>query len=265
MQIDQVFSQLSEPQPSYQINIDKSWSQGRTVYGGMSASLVFQAMQNLITDTRKVRSVHINFVGPLDPEKPIHISAEILREGKSVTQLVGKAMQNGEVATMVQACFGHSRDSKLYVINRDTHAMPMPKKAKFIPQIPKVVPKFLQHFDLALEKGALALAGNREAVLHGWCRFAQPPEAITTSHLINLMDCWPPTMLQMLRLPAAASTMSWNIEFIQPDFSLAPTDWVACQCSASHIQDGYGHEEADFWDAKGNLIAKARQVVTIFA
>ena len=85
------------------------------------------------------------------------------------------------------------------------------------------------------------------------------------AYFIALMDAWPPTMLQMLRLPAPASTMSWDIEFINPKLELDPAAWYASETEAQHIQDGYGHEEAKFWDQNGNLLALSRQVVTVFA
>lgn len=265
MHIDKALAQLAEKQDVYSVNLDKTWGQGRTTYGGMSAGLIYKAIENEIEDERMIRSFHCNFIGPLDFEQPIEVSARVIRTGKNVTQLVGEASQNGKVATMAQACFGHSRESKLDLRNNHRHDMPKPKKAKFIPQIPKIVPKFLQHFELSLEKGALALAGNKDADLFGWSRFKQPPSEMTMAHLITMMDCWPPTMLQMLRLPAAASTMSWNLEFIHPEIALDTDGWMASQCSAHHIQDGYGHEEGSFWDKNGNLIAISRQVVTIFA
>ncbi len=265
MSIDLVFSPFQQKQHSYQVTVPNTWAQGRTVYGGMSAALAYQAAENLIEDEREVRSFHCNFIGPLAPDVELQVTAEVLRTGKNVTQIVAKVEQNGQVGVMAQVCFGVSRESKLDYKAGDRHDMPLPKKAKFIPKIPKVVPNFIQHFDLALEKGDFSFKKNSEAVLHGWSRLKKAPEKLKMAYLIAIMDAWPPTMFQMLRLPAPASTMSWDLEFINPKVNIAPDAWIASHTDARHIRDGYGHEEANFWDENGELFAISRQVVTVFA
>ncbi|NVK23628.1 MAG: thioesterase family protein [Gammaproteobacteria bacterium] len=265
MNIEQIFTQFAEQKPEYTVTIDKTWTQGRTMFGGISAALCYQAAENLIEDGRAVRSFHVNFIGPLLSNEPITVTAEILRTGKNVTQIVATASQNDRVCSMAQVCFGVKRDSKLLSHAKDQHDMQLPKKGKFIPKIPKIVPEFIQHFDLALDKGNLGFGKSDEAILHGWSRFKKAPQSMSIAYLIALMDAWPPTMFQMLRLPAPASTMSWDVEFIEPELALKPEQWFASETEAVHIRDGYGHEEAKFWDQSGNLIALSRQVVTVFA
>lgn len=265
MSIDAIFEAFDEVKTEYVINVPKTWCQGRTLFGGISTALAYQAAENLIEDDRALRSLHCNFIGPLNYDEPVVVSAEVLRTGKNVTQLLAKVCQNDQVGVMVQICFGMSRESKLLSLADDMHNMTLPKKANFIPNIPKVVPAFIQHYNLALDKGSFGLGKSEEAVLHGWSRYSNPPKTMRMAYLIALMDAWPPTMFQMLRLPAPASTMAWDIEFINPKLSLSPSAWVASETEAKHIQDGYGHEEAKFWDENGNLLALSRQVVTVFA
>ncbi|MFT5676917.1 MAG: acyl-CoA thioesterase [Paraglaciecola sp.] len=95
-------------------------------------------------------------------------------------------------------------------------------------------------------------------------RFSKAPSEVTDAHLIALIDVWPPTPLQMLRWPAPASSMSWNVGFIRPHSAFHPTDWFAYQAHARQAAVGYGHTEANIWDAKGELIAVSRQTVAIF-
>lgn len=265
MSVESLFTEFSEKKDEYLVTVDKTWTQGRTLYGGVSAALTYQAAENLIEDGRGVRSFHCNFIGPINFGEPITVTAKILRTGKNVTQILATAEQNGRVCTMSQVCFGVKRDSKLDSRAPDAHQMTVPKKGKFIPQIPKIVPEFIQHFDMALDKGSFGFGKSDEAALHGWSRFKKTPEKMTMAYLIALMDAWPPTMFQMLRLPAPASTMSWDLEFIQPDLMLKPDQWFASETEARHIKDGYGHEEAKFWDENGNLLVLSRQVVTVFA
>ena len=265
MSVESLFTEFSERKEEYVLIVNKTWGQGRTLYGGVSAALTYQAAENLIEDGRGVRSFHCNFVGPISVGAELTVKAEVLRTGKNVTQIMATVSQNGRVCTMSQICFGVNRASKLDSQAADSHNMSVPTKGKFIPKIPKIVPEFIQHFDLSLDKGSFGFGKSEDAILHGWSKFKNAPEQMTMANLILLMDAWPPTMFQMLRLPAPASTMSWDVEFIQPDLPLNTDQWFASETEARHIKDGYGHEEAKFWDQQGNLLALSRQVVTVFA
>lgn len=266
MHFDQLVDSTIESVLSNQHNVSVSskWSQGRTVYGGLSAALLYAAIKHQVSDDRVLRSYNVNFVGPLLVDKPIGFETEVLRQGKNVTQISGRIIQNNNVCVQSQACFGVERPSKVVVSNADTHTMELPKKAKFLPQIPKVTPKFLTNVDLAIVDGGLPFTGRKKSHIDGWMRFKHPVAKITDAHIIALIDAWPPTVLQMLKWPAPASTMSWNIEFIHPHSPIAPTDWLAYQAKTRQAAGGYAHTEANIWDQQGELIAISRQAVTVF-
>lgn len=244
--------------------VPEDWAQGRTSFGGISAGLIYQAISQHVADDRVLRSFTTNFVGPLNVGTPFSIEIELLRTGKNVSQFIGKAVQDGKVAVFCQACFGVPRESSIRVDNNEQHNMTVPKKGKFIPQIPKVTPKFLRHFDLSIAKGGLPFTRQKEALIHGWMRFKQPPKTINDAHIITLIDAWPPTLLPMLKWPAPASTVSWNLEFIHPHRALTGEDWFAYQADTRQAADGYGHTEATIWDMHGEVIAISRQTVAVF-
>jgi acyl-CoA thioesterase len=247
-----------------QLSIPKEWAQGRTAYGGLTGALVYSAIRQKVGNDRVLRSFTCNFVGPVVTETGFDIEVEVLREGKNVTQVIGKAIQNENVCVMVQAAFGVSRESKIEVLNTDRHTMRAPTKADFLPQIPKITPKFLRHIDLARQAGGLPFTGSKESKIDGWMRYTKPPKALTDAHLIALIDGWPPTTLQMLKWPAPASTMSWNIEFVYPHCTFSPKDWFAYQVRTRQATDGYAQTEANIWDPSGRLIAISRQTIAVF-
>ncbi|GAC35416.1 acyl-CoA thioesterase [Paraglaciecola polaris] len=254
----------SDNQDRPQLSIPKEWAQGRTAYGGLTGALVYSAIREKVSNDRVLRSFSCNFVGPVTTETPFDIEVDILRQGKNVTQVTGKAIQDGNVCVMVQAAFGVSRESKINLRNTDRHAMRAPTKADFLPQIPKITPKFLRHIDLARQGGGLPFTGSKESEIDGWMRFTDPPKALTDAHLIALIDGWPPATLQMLKWPAPASTMSWNIEFVYPHFGFSPEEWFAYQVRTRQATDGYAQTEANIWDSKGQLIAISRQTIAVF-
>ncbi|GAC14195.1 acyl-CoA thioesterase [Aliiglaciecola lipolytica] len=255
-------SQDAENHPN--MTIPKQWGQGRTVFGGLSAAVAYMAIKQKIPEDRVMRSFNCNFVGPLTVEEPFEIQVEILRQGKNATQALGRIVQNQKTSLSCQVCFGVGRKSKISVENSDIHDMPLPKKAMFLPQIPKITPKFLRYYQLSSVEGGLPFTGSKKSNIKGWMRFKQPPKQISDAHLISLIDAWPPTVLQMLRLPAPASTMSWNIEFIHPHQDFNPSDWFAFQATTRQAADGYAHTEGNIWDQSGKLVALSRQTVGIF-
>lgn len=266
MHIDHLLQQLRENTSANtsRLTVPKVWTQGRTLFGGLSAALLYEAIKNKVKPDRVLRSLTTNFVGPLLAETEIEIQVQILREGKNVTQVTAHALQNNQVAVFSQACFGVHRESSISVECKTIHDMDKPQKAKFIPQIPKVTPKYLKHIDLSLQEGGLPFTGKKTTRTSGWMRFTSMPQQIGDAHLIALIDAWPPTILQMLRWPAPASTMSWNLEFIHPHAPVAPDDWFAYQADTRQAGDGYCHSEANIWDARGALVAISRQVIAVF-
>ena len=255
-------SHIQDPKQIFQV--DGKWAQGRTLYGGLSASMLFAASREYVEENRPLRSMTTNYVGPLLTKTPFTISVEVVRTGKNVSQIQARAIQNDKSCVVCQFCFGENRSSKVNVINNEQHALQPPQKAKYIPQIPKVTPKFLRYFDLAIAEGGLPFSGKKDSHYYGWMRYKIAPTEITDAHIVGIIDTWPPTILQMLKWPAPASTISWNLEFIHPHRKISPTDWLAYKADTRQAAGGYGHTEATIWDSHGSVIALSRQTVAVF-
>lgn len=263
MHIDEVLDLVKQSDGNNLI-ITNDWAQGRTVFGGLSAAIVFAAARAKVSSERLIRSFSCNFVGPFFVEQDYSLVVEILREGKNVSTIQSSIKQNGKICVHAQSIFGGPRQSKLLVENNDTHAMSLPKKPTFMPAIPKLTPKALKNFELAFTDGGLPFKGSKNTSVGGWMRFKKRPQEMSISHLIALIDAWPPTLLQMLRLPAPASTMTWTINFVQAIDELSTTEWFAYQSKTRHYADGYGITDANIWDQDGRLLAMSNQIVTLF-
>ncbi len=258
------FASLHKDAPDANYLVDKYWSQGRTVYGGLSAAMLYMASKSHIHSLRVLRSISTNFVGPLLVDVPFTIQVEVIREGKNVSQVQARAIQEDKVAVVAQCCFGENRASKISVKNAELHDLPTPTNAKFIPQIPKVTPKYFRHIDLSINDGGIPFTGKSSTSYGGWMRYTTAPESITDGHIIGLIDAWPPTVIQMLKWPAPASTINWNLEFIHPHRDVKPKDWFAYKSHTRHADAGYAHSEATIWDSHGKVIALSRQTIAVF-
>ena len=249
------------------ISVPADWAQGRAVFGGLMAAMLHEAMRLKLADERPVRSLAITFVGPAAPEVPISLEVEVLREGKAVSTLLGRAVQNGQVVTLVQGSFGVGRPSLVAVDALPAAPLkPLEQAAPELPYIKGVTPEFMRHVALRWALGGLPFSGNTSRQMGGWVRLrdvaAQPLQA---AHVLALVDAWPPSLLPHLQQPAAGSTLTWTIEFIQPAPPLSTLDWCRYVVDTEHARDGYGHAAAALWSADGELVALSRQTVTVFA
>ncbi|GGF80548.1 acyl-CoA thioesterase [Alteromonas lipolytica] len=241
-----------------------TWGQGRTAFGGITAAMLHHALSLVVEEDRSLRAYHTNFVGPVSFDTPIELVVEKLRAGRNMTQFLAKLVQNGDVCVCIQACFGVNRESKISIDKLPSHSMAVPQKPNYIPQIPKLMPRFFRYYDLAVEQGQFPFSWSKHSHYHGWMRFKEPLENFNYSHLISLIDAWPPAILQQLKLPAPASTVSWDIEMVQPLNITSDNPWFGYQVDTRLANDGYAHTEATIWDDKERVVALSRQTIAVF-
>ncbi len=264
MNFEALVNQIKNNELPSKLTIPSSWSQGRTVFGGLSAALLYVAMRKEVESERVLRSMNTSFVAPLQVELPLIIEVEVLRKGGSVSQLLARAIQNEQTCVLVQASFGKDRESRITVDSKDRHRLIEPEKGLIAPQIEGVTPSFLKHFEISACKGQMPFSNSSNHDLGGWIRFSDMTTEPKDEHLIAMIDAWPPTVLQMFNDLAPASSLSWNLEFIHPHAPLKNTSWFAYEAHTRQAASGYAHTEANIWNEHGDLIAISRQAVVAF-
>ncbi|HEY0285464.1 MAG TPA: thioesterase family protein [Pseudomonas sp.] len=247
------------------VTIPREWSQGRSCFGGLMAALLFEAMRGKVSAGRLVRSLAITFVGPPMPDVPIRFEVEILREGKAVSQVLGRATQDGEVMTLIQGSFGAPRESMIAVKAEPAPVFkPVEEVAQF-PFIPGVMPEYLRFIEMRWALGGMPFSNTKSPAIGGYARLKDvEKERLSEAHLLVLVDTWPPALLPHLNKPAPGSSLTWTIEFVQPLPELTTHDWTQYRAVIEHARDGYGHTAAALWAPNGELVAISRQTVVVF-
>ncbi|SQF98114.1 acyl-CoA thioesterase II [Paucimonas lemoignei] len=247
------------------VTIPPEWGQGRASFGGLMAALQYEAMRAKVPSDRPVRSLAITFVGPAEPGVPIAFEVEVLREGNSVSQVLGRAVQNGQVMTLIQGSFGASRESSIAV---QADPAPTLKAVEECPQLPFIsgmMPEYLRFMDLRWALGGMPFSNTPSSAIGGYVRFREIDEGpLNEAHLLALVDTWPPALLPHLSKPAPGSSLTWTIEFVQPLPQVSSHDWCSYKAVIEHARDGYGHTAAMLWTPSGELMAISRQTVTVF-
>ena len=163
------------------VSIPPSWAQGRAAFGGLMAAMVYETMRLRLCDSRPVRSLAISFVAPAAADVPIRFEVEVLREGKAVSTLLGRAVQDGQVVTLVQGNFGAGRPSVVEVPALPAIEMPaLEEAASELPYIKGVTPEFMRHVALRWAVGGLPFSGNQSRKMGGWVRLR---DAVSYTHL----------------------------------------------------------------------------------
>ncbi|NBA97322.1 acyl-CoA thioesterase II [Pseudomonas sp. R5(2019)] len=249
------------------VSIPNQWSQGRACFGGLMAALLYEAMCARVSAERPVRSLAITFVAPAEPQVPISFEVDVLREGKAVVSLLGRAVQKGAVVTLIQGSFGAFRDSAIDVPSLPAVEMKSLEESDELHYVEGMTPEYIRFLAMRWGVGALPFTNTPSRQMGGWMRLRGDvqKEPATEAHLLALVDAWPPAVLPYLSRPAAGSTLTWTIEFVQPMPAFSTHDWVRYCAEVEHARDGYGHTAAGVWTAEGKLLALSRQTVTVFA
>ena len=258
---------LQQATTESELNVNTTWGQGRTLFGGMSSALALEKISQQIDSERPLRSLAINFTGQALADTSLAIEIQPLSNGKSISQINAQVLQNERIVTQVCACFGTVRESNITV---DSPKIELPTLGEHqrLSYIKGLTPEFVQHFEFEYCKGQFPFTRSPLNELAGWVRFKEGGNTLTDSHLVALIDAWPPTVLQKLKGFAPCATVSWNIEIVQPPSllkePLLTDDWLYYDAEIKQAHHGYAHTEAKIYNSDGTLLALSRQLIAVY-
>jgi acyl-CoA thioesterase len=125
------------------------------------------------------------------------------------------------------------------------------------------LPAFLRHFALKFAEGTRPFTGTPLRTSKVYIRHRDPSPS-SESHLVALIDCIPPPLLQMMTTPAPSSSLTWTLEFIRHDYGFAPDAWWRIDTEAKGAGEGYSQESSLLLDPEGRPAAFSRQLVAVF-
>ena len=263
MQFSQTLATIRPSDTGWSAEIGEDWLQGRAVFGGMVAALGNEAMRRLVSEERQLRALETVFLRPVVPGK-VHLDAEILRIGKAVTIAVAKVISDDSLAATLTGIYGAARTMAITFERAPPAGVPGPEAvADLAPPPGSGFPVFLQHFGLKFAEGTRPFTGtnlNRSKVYirhNDRAGFAE-------SHLVALIDCVPPPLLQMMTSFAPNSSLTWTIEMLRHDYLYAPQAWWRIDTEVLGAGDGYSQESSVVLDPSGRAAALSRQLVAIF-
>lgn len=249
---------LVEEDGAYAIDAPEQWSQGRTLYGGMTAALSYEAVRRALPDISHLRSAQFAFIGPASGR--LRLTPEVLRRGRSAT-IVGVDCRN-ELGLAARSIFtfGAPRESR---VRHDLAPMPdVPPPEDCEPFHKRGKPRgFIQNFELRLASGSRIFDGATNPEFAVWVRLIDEAGVDPMTNLLALADSLPPAAMVVFPEPAMISTMTWSIDLHQP---LIGDGWRLLSAASEQTADGYSLQNMALWSQSGERLVVGRQAVAIF-
>jgi acyl-CoA thioesterase len=246
------------------VSVPSEWSQGRTVFGGLSAALLAEHLSSPADASRRLRYLEVGFVRQLLPEQPCQLQREDITDGKTVAVRSGQIVQDDQVRVTAQANFIRALDSKLIVDPFEAPPFPHWDEPSLIRIDGPGAPAFTQFIDFRLATPGIPFSGKGCAAMGGWMRFKTPPDRLDTIHLIALIDAWPPVTSSYCEGPVPMSSINWQMHFAEPVDGLAGDSFLGYRAQTNFFRDGYGSSSAEVWAPDGSLLAKSFQTFVVF-
>ena len=247
-----------------EVVVPPSWAQGRTVYGGLSAGLLCDAASEGIGSDRRLRYLKVGFLKPLETDKPFQIETEEISSGRTVIVRSAQIVQDGVTRVSAQANFVTRLESRVRIETFQPPALkPWDAEGAMRMRGPGF-PAFTRFIDFYATTDGLPFRGSGAPELGGWMRFETPPETVTKSHLVCLIDAWPPAPVTYFDQMVPLSTINWGIHFGESLDEIRGDDFLGYLARVNFFRDGYGSTAADIWAPDGRLLAKSYQTFVIY-
>lgn len=240
------------------IDAPPSWSQGRTLYGGMTAALGWAAAERMLPGLPPLRSVQAAFVGPASGTLTLH--PQVLRQGRSATTIGVDVIGEAGLAARLTFFCGSARETR---VTHERILAPAAPPPEGLPMVLKAGqgPTFAANYDIRHVSGGLPFSGGEPEFLM-WARMREADGADPLVSLIALADVLPPASMPVFPEFGVISTLSWSFDLDRlPDEA---DGWYLCAATAESTGEGYSRQSMSVWDASGRRVLAGRQTVAIF-
>lgn len=240
----------------------QSWTQGRTLFGGLQAALLVRAMRTYVEPGLPLRTLQTTFVGPVFAGR-LAIRCQVLRIGKSAVHVEGRIFEGDQVVCTALAVFGRARDSRL-TIAPPRPVVPLdPEHSKQIRWVAGASPEFTQYVEQRWASGAFPFCGGTEPRTQVYVRYRDEAD-VDESLIVAMADSIPSPAISVLTSTAPASSLSWTLELLSDRWPRSGSDWWLLDAEATAARDGYAFQTATLWSADGQAVALSRQSAVVF-
>ena len=234
------------------------WMQGRTLYGGASALIAYTMAARAFPDLPPLRAAQIGFVAPVGEQ--IELRAEIVRQGRNVTQVRSEILSDDKVALTAFWLFANPREPN--AVRAATPLSDWPGSPKDSGVAMKGQgPAFIQNnFDVRFGQ---AKDEDHGATIRRWARLTEDHNLDPVAKLVLMGDVMPPGAMRIMQRLGPISSINWSFNVLDPD-TQSPGGWYLAENASQHADAGYSSERLRMWDADGKQVLDGLQCVAVF-
>lgn len=246
-----------QPGPAHLTNA-QDWMQGRTLYGGASALVAYTMAVRAFPGLSPLRAGQVAFVAPVGEE--IELTAEIIRQGRNVTQVRSEIRCEGRIALSAFWLFGQDREANAVHPAAPPEHWPGPPEANdSVNSGP--MPSFIQH-NFELRHGQ-PKGEDRGATVRRWARLIEEHDLDPVAKLVLMGDVMPPGAMRAMQRLGPISSINWSFNVLDPT-SRSPGGWYLAENASQHADVGYSSERLRMWDVNGRQVLDGLQCVAVF-
>jgi len=261
MRFSETLDSMTREGETFRVNVADTWTQGRSVFGGMQSAVALRAMRALLPSDLPLRVLQTTFVAPVPPGD-VRVRAQVLRTGKNVTHVEARLFDGNSTAAIVIGVFGSSRSSRVRVLPEQPKVdAPSPLE---LPLGRGLGPSFTQHFEVRWLTGGFPFTGSTGRTASIEIGLPDGAASVTAEHVLAIADMPPPIALSFLESPAPGSSVTWTMELLRD--SLAGLSLRGWRLDVEIVagQDGYTSQSVMVWGPGGEPVALSRQSMVIF-
>ena len=235
-----------------------NWMQGRTLYGGASALIAYTQAIRAFPELPPLRAAQIGFVAPIGDE--VELSAKIMRQGRSVTQLRSEIHCDGKLALTAFWLFAQPREANAQY--------PAQKPADFpesADQFETVMsdkgPSFIRkNFEIRRAQG---VSGPGDPIVRRWARLTGAEGLDPISQLVLMGDVLPPGAMRAMQRQGPISSINWSFNLLDTEPTTKDGWWLS-ENASQHADQGYSSERLRLWNSEGKQVLDGLQSVAVF-
>ena len=234
------------------------WMQGRTLYGGASALVAYTMATRAFSDLPPLRSAQIGFVAPVGQD--IELSAEIVRQGRNVTQVRSEILSDGKVALTAFWLFGTARDPNALQPANKPEDWPGDPEDNAVAMAGQG-PSFIQNnFEIRFGQ---AKDEDHGATIRRWARLTEEHDLDPVGKLVLMGDVMPPGAMRIMQRMGPISSINWSFNVLDPE-THSQGGWYLAENASQHADVGYSSERLRMWDREGRQVLDGLQCVAVF-
>lgn len=252
---------LRAAEGGFEAQVDDTWLQGRSLFGGLQAALAVRAMRALLPAEMPLRTLQVTFLAPV-PAGRVNVRAQILRAGKNATHVQAQLVEGDQTLCLLIGIFGARRESVIARVPALPEGVPAQKPIVFA-HIPGLTPSFTQHFRVRWLDGGLPYSGAAKPSARLEVGLSDEGPALA-EHVLAIADFIPPIGLNYLRKPAPGSSMTWMVDFLSDDYAAEPLAAWRVDADMTAAAHGYTQQSCLITVPSGAPVALSRQNMVVF-